>query len=67
VDTPADIRAKIAAQLMQILSEATITQRMTELGALVAYKAPNEFAAFMQNDFQKWQRVTAETGIKAKN
>jgi len=65
--TPSGVRAEISARLTQILREPALVQRLRELGAVARSTTPEEFAAFIQRDFQKWGRVTRETGIKLDN
>ena len=60
-------RAEISARLTQILQEPALVRRLKELGAVARSTTPEEFAAFIQKDFQKWGRVTRETGIKLDN
>jgi len=40
---------------------------MKELGAVAIGASATDFAAYMLKDFQKWQRVTHDTGIKLNN
>jgi len=65
--SPQAARAEIAGRLASILRDAAIVQRLKELGAVARGTAPDEFAALIRDDFQKWGRVTRETGIKLDN
>jgi tripartite-type tricarboxylate transporter receptor subunit TctC len=65
--TPADIRAKLSEQLLQWTQDPAIVQRLRDLGAVATGKTAEEFSAYMLRDYQKWQRVTRETGIKLGN
>jgi len=63
--TPADVRAKIAAPLRGFIEEPQVVQRLKELGAVAAKpNTPEEFAAWMRKDYDKWRRIVRETGIK---
>jgi len=62
--TPIEIRSKIGDSIRQIAQDPATAQRFKELGAVVTYKTSEEFSAYLQKDYQKWQRVTRETGIK---
>jgi tripartite-type tricarboxylate transporter receptor subunit TctC len=66
--TPAEIRARIAAPLMEFIREGAVVQRLRELGAVAAKpNTPDEFAAWIRKDYEKWGRVVRETGIKLGN
>jgi tripartite-type tricarboxylate transporter receptor subunit TctC len=65
--TAAEIRAKLSSQLMQIVRDPAIVQRLKDLGAVATAKTAAEFSAYMLRDYQKWQRVTREIGIKLNN
>ena len=62
--TPIEIRNKIAAELAGFLRDPTVVQRFKELTAIAASSAPEEFAAYLKRDYEKWQRVVRDTGIK---
>jgi tripartite-type tricarboxylate transporter receptor subunit TctC len=65
--TPAAIRAKIAAELQQMLRDPALLQRFSDLGAVGRSSTPEEFAAYVRKDLDKWRRVINETGIKLRN
>jgi tripartite-type tricarboxylate transporter receptor subunit TctC len=66
--TPAEIRARIAAPLTDFIREGAVVQRLRELGAVAAKpNTPDEFAAWIRKDYEKWGRVVRETGIKLGN
>jgi tripartite-type tricarboxylate transporter receptor subunit TctC len=66
--TPAEIRARIAAPLTEFIREPAVVQRLRDLGAVAARpNAPEEYAAWIRKDYEKWGRVIRETGIKLGN
>jgi tripartite-type tricarboxylate transporter receptor subunit TctC len=66
--TPAEIRARIAAPLTEFIREPAVVQRLRELGAVAAKpNTPEEYAAWIRRDHEKWHRVIRETGIKLGN
>lgn len=66
--TPADIRARIAAPLTQFIQDPAIVRRLQDLGSVAAKpNTPEEFAAWIRRDYDKWRRVIRETGIKLGN
>jgi tripartite-type tricarboxylate transporter receptor subunit TctC len=63
--TPADIIAVLNKELNAALGDATIKQRLAELGATaVAPNSPAEFAKFIADDAAKWSKVIKSAGIK---
>ena len=62
--TPADIQKKIADTILEAMKDPAIAEKMNRVGAVPVVKGPDDFRAFMQADYDKWQRVTKETGIK---
>ena len=62
--TPIEIRNKIAAELAGFLRDPAVVRRFKELTAVAASSAPEEFAAYLKRDYEKWQRVVRDTGIK---
>src|SRR5262245_33599081 len=66
--TPTEIRARIAAPLTEFIREPAVVQRLRELGAVAAKpNTPEEYAAWIRRDHEKWGRVIRETGIKLGN
>jgi tripartite-type tricarboxylate transporter receptor subunit TctC len=66
--TPAEIRARIAAPLAEFIREPAVVARLRDVGAVAAKpNTPQEFAAWMRKDHDKWGRVVRETGIKLRN
>jgi tripartite-type tricarboxylate transporter receptor subunit TctC len=63
--TPADLRAKIASAIAQFVQDAAIVRQLKDLGAVAAKpNSPADFAAVIARDFEKWNRVVRDTGIK---
>ena len=66
--TPAEIRARIAAPLADFIREPAVVARLRDVGSVAAKpNTPEEFAAWMRKDYDKWGRVVRETGIKLGN
>jgi tripartite-type tricarboxylate transporter receptor subunit TctC len=63
--TPAPVIAKIADEIKRVAAEPSFVQSLLKLGALATSNTPEEFAAFINADYAKWQRVVKEAGIKA--
>jgi len=63
--TPADIIEKLNKETNAALADATIKQRLTEIGALqVPANSPAQFAQFIADDAAKWAKVIKAAGIK---
>jgi len=66
--TPPAIQARIAAPLAEFIREPAVVQRFKDLGAVAAApNTPEDFAAWIRKDYDKWARVVRETGIKLGN
>src|SRR5262245_22452995 len=66
--TPAEIRARIAAPRAEFIRDPAVVARLRDVGAVAAKpNTPEEFAAWMRRDYEKWGRVVRETGIKLGN
>jgi tripartite-type tricarboxylate transporter receptor subunit TctC len=63
--TPGEVRTKISALIGQFLQDASVVARLKELAAVAAKpNTPDEFAAAIAKDYEKWRRVIRDTGIK---
>jgi tripartite-type tricarboxylate transporter receptor subunit TctC len=61
-NTPRDIVNKLNASITKILSTAEARTLMASAGVDVATSTPEEFAALMQAELDRWGRVVRETG-----
>jgi len=63
--TPGEIRTKISGEMQKFLQDPAVVQRLRELAAVAAKSnTPDEFAAAVRKDSEKWARVIRDTGIK---
>jgi tripartite-type tricarboxylate transporter receptor subunit TctC len=62
--TPAPVVARIADEIKRVAAEPSFAQSLLKLGAVATSNTPEEFAAFINADYAKWQRVVKEAGIK---
>ena len=58
---PADVRAQLHAAVVAALNDSQVRDRFTRLGFEVVANTPEQFAAFQQAEFARWQKVI-ETG-----
>jgi tripartite-type tricarboxylate transporter receptor subunit TctC len=64
VRTPADIAAKINAEVEGILGDPFIKARFAELGGTVMVGSPADYRIFLADETQKWARVVKAAGLK---
>jgi tripartite-type tricarboxylate transporter receptor subunit TctC len=62
--TPAPVVARIVDEIKRVAAEPSFVQSLLKLGALATSNTPEEFAAFINADYAKWQRVVKDAGIK---
>jgi tripartite-type tricarboxylate transporter receptor subunit TctC len=64
-NTPAAIVDTLNREFNAALADATIKQRLADLGALpMPANSPAEFATFIRADAEKWAKVIAASGIR---
>lgn len=61
--TPADVIATLNRALGEVLASADVKQRLLELGIEARAGAPEELAARLKADIEKWARVIERAGI----
>jgi tripartite-type tricarboxylate transporter receptor subunit TctC len=62
--TPVDVVAKLNAEVVRILADAELAQRMASQGAEPRSTTPAELAAYMRVEFARWKKVITAAGIK---
>ena len=62
--TPADIVAKLNAEIMRIMRLPDVQPRLANEGAKFTPTTPNEFAAFQKSEIAKWSKVIKESGAR---
>jgi tripartite-type tricarboxylate transporter receptor subunit TctC len=63
--TPKDIIGTLNKQINDALADATIKQRLTDIGLIVRGSSPAEFGNFCASETAKWDKVIRDAGIKA--
>jgi tripartite-type tricarboxylate transporter receptor subunit TctC len=63
--TPAEIVARLSTELARITASADFQNRVLDLGVEPNSLDGPRFAAFLDDELRKWQRVQRETGIEA--
>ncbi len=62
--TPADIIAKMNAELGAILKQPDVEERFLKFGAAGGGGTPEQFAAFIRSEQEKWGKVIREARIR---
>ncbi len=62
--TPQAIVAQLNAAINEVLALPDVKTKMAEAGADIIPMSLDEFAAFMQRESEKYQRIIQQTGIK---
>ena len=63
--TPKAIIAKLNTEIVRVLKQPDVQERMLNLGLEAAGNTPEEFAAFVKSDLARWTKVVKETGVHA--
>jgi tripartite-type tricarboxylate transporter receptor subunit TctC len=62
--TPADIVAKLNAEVDGILGDPVIKARFAELGGTTMIRSPTDYRTFLAEETEKWARVVKAAGLK---
>lgn len=63
--TPRDIVLRLHDEIVRALRDAEVGKRLAADGAEAVGSSPEEFAAFIKSESEKWAKVAAAAGIKA--
>jgi len=62
--TPKPIIGKLNAEVRKILAEPDVRAKFNQTGNFAVTNTPEEFAAFIRSEAQRWQKVLKEANIK---
>jgi tripartite-type tricarboxylate transporter receptor subunit TctC len=62
--TPDEIIGKLNAAFVEALKDPIVKQKLTDMGAEVVSGTPQEMAAYMNTDAQRWKRVIEAAKIE---
>jgi tripartite-type tricarboxylate transporter receptor subunit TctC len=62
--TPRPIIERLHKELMVVLRDAEVVSQFAAQGAEIVGNTPEEFAAYLKSELDKWARVIREAGIK---
>ena len=63
--TPRELVARINADVVKVLQQKDVRDRLVEMGTDVIGNSPQEFGAFIASESAKWARVIREANIRA--
>jgi tripartite-type tricarboxylate transporter receptor subunit TctC len=63
--TPARIVARLNAAIAAVMREPEVRARLAQTGVVPGVNSPEEFAAYLKDEDERWARVIREKGIKA--
>lgn len=62
--TPADIIARLHKETVAVMGAPTVRERFEHEGMTVVASTPQEFAAFIRSETEKWARIVKRAGIE---
>ena len=62
---PGGLRTRINGDIVTILGDADLKQRLAKLGAEPGPMSADEFSDFVKKDVAKWAKVVKESGASA--
>ncbi len=62
--TPRAIVLKLNGDIRKALAAPDVIQRLSSLGSEPAGSSPEEFAAYLKQDFARWSAVVKAVGIR---
>ena len=62
--TPADVVAKLNAEIVRIVGAPEMRDNLGKQGAEVRTTTPDEFGAFIRNEKSRWAKVVKEANVK---
>jgi len=65
VGTPADIIAKLNAEVNKVLQAPDVREKLAAQGIAPGGGTSEQFAAFVREDYARWGKVVKESGVKA--
>jgi tripartite-type tricarboxylate transporter receptor subunit TctC len=63
--TPAAVVRKLHAESVRIMSRPDVAKRITDLGADVVANTPQQFAAYIKRETERWAKVIKDAKIPA--
>ena len=62
--TPREIISKLGAEIAKVVQHPAVRERFASLGTVPVGSSPEEFAAFLRAEIEKWSRVVKASGAR---
>jgi tripartite-type tricarboxylate transporter receptor subunit TctC len=62
--TPREVVEKLAAATQKVISQSAIKEKLAGIGASAVGGSPDEFGAYIRDDFSKWTRIVKDANVK---
>jgi len=63
--TPLPIVNRLHTEIVRILNQPDVRERLSGMGAELVGNTPEQFATFMQSEIAKWAKAVKLSGAKA--
>jgi len=63
--TPKPVVTRLHADLVKVLRQPDVVQKLDGLGFEIAGSTPGEFAAYIRSEIKKWEKVVRASGAKS--
>jgi tripartite-type tricarboxylate transporter receptor subunit TctC len=63
--TPAPIIQRLSRAINEAIQDPSLRTRFQEIGLVPMSNTPEEFAAFIKRDSEKWQKIIRDSGVTA--
>ena len=62
--TPRDVVDKLNAAVQKVIAQPAVREKFAGIGAVATGGSPEDFSAYIRDDFSKWTRVVKEANVK---
>ena len=62
--TPRDVIDKLNAAVQKVIAQPAVREKFAGIGAVATGGSPEDFSAYIRDDFSKWTRVVKEANVK---
>jgi tripartite-type tricarboxylate transporter receptor subunit TctC len=62
--TPREMINKLGAEIVKVVQHPAVQERFASLGTVPVGSSPEEFAAFLRAEIEKWSRVVKASGAR---
>lgn len=62
--TPRDVVDKLNAAVQKVIAQPALREKFAGIGAVATGGSPEDFSAYIRDDFSRWTRVVKEANVK---